>query len=131
MARKTRMRTRQSWSSVAFIVESILLLVFLVASLAVLTRVFTASLNKSVESRTLDAATIAATSIAEHFAADPAGIAETTALGDLIVTCDVTEDERENGIMYRARIDVYDVAGETGGEPIYSIETARYEGGAA
>lgn len=127
MARKSRTRTRQSWSSVAFIVESILLLVFLVASLAVLTRVFTASLNRSIESRTLDAATIAATSIAEHFTADPTGVSESTTLGDLVIKCEVTEDPRENGTMYHAHIDVYDTAGKTGGTPVYSIETARYE----
>ena len=127
MARKSRMRTRQSWSSVAFIVESILLLVFLVASLAVLTRVFTASLSRSVESRTLDAATIAATSIAEHFAADPTGVDESTTLGDLIIKCEVTEGSRANGTMYYAHIDVYDTAGVTGGTPVYSIDTSHYE----
>ena len=119
------------WSSVAFIVESILLLVFLVASLAVLTKVFSASLTRSVESRTLDAATIAATSIAEHFAADPEGVEERTQLGDLIIVCDVTEEPRKDGTMHHAEIRVYEVAsfGEGSGQPVYTLNTSRYESG--
>ena len=131
ITRKTTSRARSSWSSVAFIVESILLLVFLVASLGVLTRVFSASLNHSVESRTLDASTIAATSIAEHFAADPTDVEERVKLGDLVVTCDVTEEPRAAGTMYHARIDVYDMTGADASEPVYTILTSRYESGAS
>ena len=121
--------TRSSWASVAFIVESILLLLFLVASLAVLTQVFTSSLSRSVESRTLDAATIAASSIAEHFSADPTGVEETTHLGDLDISCAVTQEPRESGgTMYRAVIDVYDVSGTGDAEtPVYTLETATYQ----
>lgn len=118
--------TRSSWASIAFMVESILLLVFLVASLAVLTQVFSASLNRSVESRTLDAAVIAASSIAEHFAADPTGIDEETQLGDLRVSCAVTDERRDGGTMYHAVIDVYDVSAAGGGEPVYSLSTSSY-----
>lgn len=118
--------TRMSWTSVAFIVESILLLVFLVASLAVLTQAFTTALSRSVESRTLDAATIAASSIAEHFAADPTDIAEETRLGDLMITCKVDEEQRRNGVMYLAHIEVYDVSGSGGVESVYSLDTSRY-----
>lgn len=117
-------KARSSWTSMAFIVESVLLLVFLVSSLAVLTNVFLSSLDRSVESRTLDAATIAATSIAEHFASDPTGVDEQTQLGDLQVVCTVTEEPRTDGIMYHADINVYDSENE---DPVYSISTARYE----
>lgn len=117
---------RTSWASVAFIVESVLLLVFLVASLAVLTQVFVSSLNRSIESRTLDAATIAASSIAEHFAADPTDVSEETVLGDLRITCKVTEDLHAGGTLYRAHIDVFD-ASESGGDAlVYSLDTANY-----
>ena len=130
-SRKIAHRSRSSWSSVAFIVESILLLVFLVASLAVLTQVFSASLSRSVESRTLDAANIAATSIAEHFAADPTDVEERTQLGDLMVTCEVTDEPRQNGTMYHATISVYDIgSGGTGGV-VYKVETSKYESGVA
>ena len=118
--------THTSWTSVAFIVESILLLVFLVGSLAVLTQVFTLSLNRSVESRTLDAATIAASTIAEHFAADPSDVVDEVKLGDLKITCQVTEEPRANGTMYLAHIDVYDLTGSSGDAPVYSLDTARY-----
>ena len=119
-------RGRAQWKSVAFIVESMLLLVFLAGSLAILTQLFAYSLNRSVESRTLDAATIAATSIAEHFAADPTGVQETTQLGDLIIICKVTETQRENGVFYQALISVFD---SEGGNVVYELPTACYERG--
>lgn len=121
-------KSRAAWSSIAFIVESILLLVFLVGSLAVLTQVFSASLTRSVESRTLDAATIAATSIAEHFAADPTDVQEETQLGDLVIVCDVIEEGRSAGTMYHADIRVYEAEARDG-EAVYSISTSCYRGG--
>ena len=129
VSRKFTSRARTSWSSVAFIVESILLLVFLAASLAVLTKVFSASLNASVESRTLDAATIAAGSIAEHFAADPTGVNERTELGDLLIVCDVDDEKRKDGTLYHATITVYDQTGAHGEEAVYELITACYESG--
>lgn len=121
--RKNGRNVRTSWKSVAFLVESMLLLVFLVASLAVLAQVFTASLNRSVESRTLDAASIAAGSIAEHFAADPSDVQEVVKLGDLLIRCETTEEPRSGGTMYKATIDVYD---STNGNLVYSLPTSRY-----
>lgn len=119
-------RARTPWKSIAFIVESMLLLVFLVGSLAILTQLFAISMNNSVQSRTLDAATIAATSIAEHFAADPTGVQESTQLGDLIVKCEVTETAREGGTLYNALISVYD---KGSGSVVYELPTACYESG--
>lgn len=128
MSSKSSVRTgqRTAWASAAFIVESMLLLVFLVGSLAVLTQLFALSLNRSVESRTLDAATIAATSIAEHFAADPNDVQESTQLGDLIVKCDVTPEPRKAGTLYRATISVFDTSS---GEKVYEMSTSRFESG--
>ena len=120
---------RASWTSTAFIVEAIVLLVALIASLAVLVLSFTIALNRSVESRTLDAATIAASSIAEHFAANPADVQDETVLGDLRITCTVTDEAREGGVMHHARIDVFEISAGDGATPMYSIETARYESG--
>ncbi len=119
-----------SWVSAAFIIESILLLVFLVGSLAILTQLFSASLNRSVEGRTLDAATIAATSIAEHFAADPTGVNEETQLGDLRIVCSVEGEQRAGGVLYHATIDVFDTSASGGNEPVYTLATASYEEGA-
>ena len=111
----------------AFIVESMLLLVFLVGSLAILTQLFISSLNHSVESRTLDASTIAATSIAEHFTADPTGVQRETQLGDLHIVCDVEETPRQSGVLYTAHISVYDL---TTGTIAYELTTSQYESGA-
>ena len=125
--RKALTHMRTPWSSVAFIVESILLLLFLVASLAVLTKIFSASLNHSVESRTLDAATIAATSIAEHFAADPTGVNEETQLGDLRIVCSVEGEQHASGVLYHATIDVFDTSASGSNEPVYTLTTASYD----
>lgn len=119
-----------SWVSAAFIIESILLLVFLIGSLAILTQLFSASLNRSVEGRTLDAATIAATSIAEHFAADPTGVNEETQLGDLRIVCSVEEEQRAGGVLYHATIDVFDTSVSGSNDPVYTLATASYETGA-
>ena len=113
----------------AFIVESILLLVFLAGGLAALTLTFSNALNRSVESRTLDAAVIASSSIAEHFAADPTDVQEETVLGDLRITCTVTDEAREGGTMHYAHIDVYDAKAGSSASPVYSLDTSRYESG--
>ena len=119
--------TQASWASVAFMVESVLLLVFLVASLAVLTQLFSTALSRSAESRTLDAATIAASSIAEHFAANPSDVQPETRLGDLRIVCDVADSARAGGTMYSAHIDVYDATRPEGSGPVYSLDTSCYQ----
>lgn len=119
-------RFRSSWSSVAFIVEAMVLLVFLVASFAVLTQLFSASLNRSVQSRSLDAATIAATSIAEHFAADPTAVQDSVQLGDLNIVTDVVKESHDNGVVYTAHIKVYDTREN---KQVYELTTSRYSRG--
>ena len=122
----TEDESRSPWASIAFMVESILLLVFLAASLAVLTSVFSSSLSGSVESRTRDAAVIAASTVAERFAADPAGLEPETKLGDLRVASSVTSERRTGGTMYRADIAVYDASRAGGEEPVYTLSTSSY-----
>lgn len=117
---------RSPWVSIAFMVESVLLLVFLAASFAVLTNVFVSSLNCSIESRTHDAAVIAASSVAERFAADPAGLEPEVMLGDLRVASKVTEEKRAGGSMYRAEIAVFDESGFGENEPVYLLATSSY-----
>lgn len=126
--RDTSRLKNTSWTSVAFIVESMLLLVFLIGSLAILTQVFSLSLNRSVESRTLDAATIAAGSIAEHFIANPEDVQEGTLLGDLRIECNTTEERHVDGTLYKATITVYDVELD---KAIYTLDTSRYVSGEA
>ncbi|MBQ9003101.1 MAG: hypothetical protein IJ087_14720 [Eggerthellaceae bacterium] len=125
--RVTSSRKRSPWYSTAFIVESVLLLVFLAASLAVLTLTFSSALNRSVASRTSDAAVIAASSIAEHFAANPSDVQDETVLGDLRIVCTVTDEARAGGTMHRAHIDVFDMNAAADAAPTYSLDTSRYE----
>ena len=116
---------RKSWSSVAFVVEAMFLLLFLAGSLALVSQLFAASLNVSAEARSLDAATIAASSIAERFSANPDYVEETTQLGDLFIKCDVDETPHSKGVLYKAHITVFDVKN---GSVIYELDTSKYEG---
>lgn len=108
-------------SSLAFIVESLVLLVFLIASLAVIMQVLAASANKATESRQLEQAVILASNAAEKFSADPTGIEETTMAGELALTCTVDETSLAQGTRYTASIVVFNKSGE-----IYRLSTARY-----
>jgi len=117
--------TRPSWSGMAMVVEAMLLLVFLVASLAILTGLFSASVVRSREGRDLACAVSAATNAAERFAADPASVEGTWQEGELTVTCDVTDEPTAAGTLYHADIQVFP-AGEA--DAIYVLSTARYEG---
>ena len=62
---------RASWSGTAFLVEALVLLAFLAASLGVLSAVFITSLEDSVEAERLEAAVTLASDAAEQFAAHP------------------------------------------------------------
>ena len=124
---------RPIWSGAAFIVEALLLLVFLVASLAIFTQLFAASAGKAAESRELSQAVSVASNMAEQFAADPASVSTVTELDNLIVVCDTTDERRENGVLHHATITVYERGQAASpesvstGEPLYSVTTANYE----
>lgn len=118
--------TRPGWASAAFIVESLLLLVFLVGSLAIFTQMFAVSAGQAAQGATLSAAVAAAGNTAERFAADPESIEPQTQEGDLRVVCDVTSDARSGGTLYHATISVFEA---NGAEPVYTITTSRYVSG--
>ena len=101
------MTTRPSWANASFIVEAMVLLVFLIASLAVFMQLFSASLQHSRESGELTDAVAAASSTAERFAADPQGVPAVAQVGDLLVTCNVKPVKHERGTLYQADIRVY------------------------
>ncbi|MDO4399665.1 MAG: hypothetical protein Q4D27_01805 [Coriobacteriia bacterium] len=115
---------RPGWASAAFIVESLLLLVFLIGSLAVFTQMFAAAAEQAAQSSTLSAAVAAAGSTAERFAADPESIEAESYEGDLRVVSDVTHEVRAGGTLYHVAISVYD-ANEA--QPVYTVTTSRYE----
>ena len=104
----TRTRaSRPAWANVAFIVEAMVLLVFLIASLAVFMQLFSAALERSEEGGTMTGAVAAASTTAERFAADPQGVPAVAEFDDLVVTCDVTPEARDRGTLYHANIAVY------------------------
>lgn len=126
---------RIRWSGAAVLVEAMLLLVFLIASLAVLVQMFATAVNCADESAQLTAAVAAASDMAEQFAADPTNIAEETNADGLLVVCDVKAEPRKAGTLYHAEISVYaaDADASAGavtapaGDPVYSVSTSRFE----
>lgn len=144
------------WPGAAFLVEAMLLLVFVMGSMAVFTQMFAAASQHANQSRELTDAVAATSAMAERFAADPASVPDRVAIGDAHVVCLVSEQQREGGILYKARISAYGNAedadralaqskqaeqspsrvgdggsGDEGStvEPVYSIDTAKYESG--
>lgn len=95
------------WSGAAVLVESMLLLVFLTASLAVFVQMFSAALERADESAQLTAAVAAASDTAEQFAAYPTQANGQHMVDDLLVTCNVKREPHESGTLYKAEISVY------------------------
>lgn len=120
-------RTRPAWSGMAVVVEAMVMLVFLIGSLAVLTQLFATASLRAREAHDLAAAVSVATSAAERFAADPERAEGTTQAEGLSVDCQVTSDETARGTIYHATITV---RSERAAEPVYTLSTDRYvEGG--
>lgn len=134
--KRTSVVARPRWSGAAFLVEAMLLLVFIMASLAVFTQLFAASAERANESRSLTDAVAVATATAEHFCADPLGVESEFIEGDQRVICQVTPERRAGGVIYYATISVFGANSEEGAqtgasiEPIYVVHTAKYESGA-
>ena len=110
---------RSVWPGAAFIVEALLLLVFLVGSLAVLMELNADADAAGQQSADLMAAMTMASNAAEEFAANPELAAATGALSDeeeaasvqygtgLVMTRTVEAEPMAAGTMYRARIAVW------------------------
>lgn len=132
---------RSRWSGAAFLVEAMLLLVFVMASLAVFTQLFAASAERSNQSKDLTEAVAIATATAERFAADPHGISSEFMQDGKRVVCHITQDDREGGILWHATIQVFAPIGQPGDAssaasvqlvgdgPLYSLTTSVYESG--
>jgi len=116
-----RMHRTSGFKNGAFIIEALILLIFLVLSIAVFTQLFAWSASQSTKSYDLQQAVLAATNTAEEFANDPTGVDELTTEGDLDVVCDVTPSDMPNGTLYSAHITV-----DKDGEELYSLDTKRY-----
>ena len=131
---------RRSWHGAAFIVEALVLLVFLIASLAVIMQVIAGAHERSIEADRLSNAIILASNDAEAFAADPTsgntGGEYVLVDGQLVqpegsidvldknvydLTRIVEAQSQPGGTLYTAHIYV-----SCGGEATYQIDTARY-----
>ena len=139
LSMQRRHQPRVRWEAAAFLVETMMLVLFIMASLAVLTAMYAQAAQRSTESDELSGAVAMAISAAERFSADPAAMPQRMEQDGLTLVCDVTADEREAGTLYRATIRVYaDNAGGADGAgsgpasatPVYQVSTATYASGA-
>lgn len=125
-----RQARKASWHGKAFLVEALVLLVFLVASLSILVALFVQARTEADEGERLSQAVQLAQNAAEEFAADPAG-SQGLAIedGGLMATVQVGEEAHESGSLLNATVTVVDEEGDgsiEAGEEIYRLDTARY-----
>lgn len=123
-------RERTSWHGKAFLIEAMLLLAILVASLGVLMTLFVNARVESAQGERLTQAVQLAKNAAEQFAADPLGASDLVLRSDgLTATVQVTEEAHERGVLARALVTVTDedpVRAADEGAPSYELATARY-----
>ena len=132
-ASKTKVNT-------AFLIEALMLMAVLIASMAVFTQLFTHSAVAAHQAEELTRATLLAQNAAEEFSSDAAqqlyegiNIGQGAAVGNvsavdgsdgLTVSCDVDSDAQGRGTLYTAHITVSDDSGE-----VYALDASRYESG--
>ncbi len=124
---------KKPWTSTAFMIEALVLLFVLVASLAVFTALFASSANSAKQAQRISDATAVAQNAAEEFSANPAAVEAGNNVGsnayrvsgEFDVSCDVSKDAQATGTLYSAHITVSDSEGEA-----YALDVARYVEGA-
>ncbi|SEH48360.1 MULTISPECIES: hypothetical protein [Atopobiaceae] len=109
----------------AFLVEALVLLMVLIATLAVFSTLFSSALVAGKHSARLNEAVLAASNEAESFSADPKVGQTSDTQGGLVVDSDVSAEPTSRGTLYHARITVREVDGSE----LFSMDTARYVGG--
>lgn len=137
--RRVSSQNRRSWHGGAFIVESLVLLAFLVAALAVAIQLMGVAHQHGTQADRLSSAIILASNDAEAFAADPlsgnVSGSFTSVDGELVEVSDgepgggnfyevsraVEARDEAAGTLYEARIRV-----SCDGETVYELNTARY-----
>ena len=150
--RRRASHVKSSWHGKAFLVEALVLLAFLVMSLAVLITLFVNARLESAGGARLAQAVHLAQNAAEEFAANPTDAEALAIVQDgLAVSAQLTYEPHESGILVRAVIAVTEQSGEAGAaagadagdgagaegspaadaasaaaEPLYTLETARY-----
>ena len=125
--RGTETRVRSSWHGTATILEAILLLIFLLASVALMTKTLALSFAKAAEGRQLSAATMAAANTAELFAANPIDPnIEVRSEDGLRITCDVAANSTATGTLYKATIEVFEEDSRESAGPLYSLASSKF-----
>ena len=117
-------RSRNARHSMAFFVEALVVLAFLMLAIAVFAQLFAGAQVEGIRATHLSEAVTLATNRAEEFSADPTGVQTSTQEDGLTVTCEVTPTKRDAGTLYEAVITVND-----GKADIYTISTSRYVSG--
>lgn len=126
---------KASWHGKAFLVEALVLLVFLVASLSILVGLFVQARTEGAAGERLSRAVQLAQNTAEAFAADPAAAQDLVMEDDgLVATVQAEGEPHESGWLLNATVTVVDRDGSSAfgpGEEAYRLETARYVPGFA
>jgi Tfp pilus assembly protein PilV len=121
------------WKSTAFMIEALVLLFVLVASLAVFTTLFAQSATNAHQAKRISEASVVAQNAAEEFSANPVAVADDTTVGKgatqgtdtYTVHCNVSNEPSTSGTLYTAHITVDDEQGEA-----YSLDATRFVKGA-
>jgi Tfp pilus assembly protein PilV len=113
---------------VAFLVETLVLIVVLTSTLAVFAKLVATSQRDARTSARTASAIVLATNMAEDFSASPFEGTHTESGPDVVATCAATSEPAGPGTMFRATITVADAESEA---TLCTLETARYVGGEA
>lgn len=127
--RATEQQQTHSRSGIAFIIETLVLLVLVAGCLSVLIEMFAYAHQLGEENNNTVKAVHIASNTAERFSADPASVPEVQVVDDLAIYTTISSESQPAGTLYRATIEVYgidDHVTRAGSSPFYSLETARY-----
>lgn len=117
-----RSSDRTTWPGMAFILESLLLLLFVSASLAVLMSLFVQANLLGEENVHRSEAIVVASNVAELFAQDPTSVAPTFEQGGYHVTCETHSESTEAGTFTLAHIGV-----SLDDNLLYELSTGAYQ----
>ena len=109
---------------IAFLIEALVVLAFLMLSLAVFVKLFASAQLEARSSTRMSQAVQLATNQAEEFSADPVHASGEKEEDGLRLTCEVKPSKRAAGTLYEATITIHDE--RYGQRGIYTLTTSRY-----
>lgn len=125
---------RHSWANTAFLIETLVLLAFLAASIAIIAQLFAYSVSTAKGAKDLSNAAIVAQNAAEEFSSNPAAVSAGTKVGQGVaaygtenynVQVEISEKSETNGTLFTALITVTPRNDESGKNE-YKLTTTRY-----